>query len=396
MSFLLGFFAGLVGCAIGVTLVLGLCRFLGLYITVDEGHCKVFTLFGKVIGILREPGITFLFTKLGPQAFLLPYFGKTYDVDTRLDQEYLRSQPVNSEEGTPMGIGVWYEMYISDPEDFLFKNTDPSGSLQANVTNATVRSLSNMPLGDLLENRHAMSRVVRAEVSPKSIEWGYRLGSVYIRKVHFRDADMINQIEEKVANRLRQVTAAIRQAGANQVEVIKSAAEKEAASEFARAATMRPRIVGQVMDEISRDREVLDALLEIMDIGRTVGNRGRLILVPPGEGDSVMTEIMAADLAADGGGVGHGGPRDAAPTVGKAGTRGQHGHGHGHGGAPALDPGLPSVTTGVPPDATRSVQDPDPMKVVQGLAKRFGKEEQLETIRGMVDAYQQARKRSNR
>jgi len=32
---------------------------------------------------------------------------------------------------------------------------------------------------------------VRTEVSSKSQEWGYQLGSVYIRKVHFRDIGMI-------------------------------------------------------------------------------------------------------------------------------------------------------------------------------------------------------------
>jgi hypothetical protein len=64
----------------------------------------------------------------------------------RLDQEYLRSQPVNSEEGAPMGIGIWYEMFVSDPVSFLFKNADPRGSLRANVSNAAVRALSNMPL----------------------------------------------------------------------------------------------------------------------------------------------------------------------------------------------------------------------------------------------------------
>ena len=79
----------------------------------------------------------------------------------RLDQEYLRSQPVNSEEGAPMGIGIWYEMYVSDPVAYLFKNADPRGSLRANVSNATVRCLSNMPLADMLENRHAMSQTVR-------------------------------------------------------------------------------------------------------------------------------------------------------------------------------------------------------------------------------------------
>ena len=62
------------------------------------------------------------------------------------------------------------------------------------------------------------------------------MGSVYIRKVQFRDAGMIKQIEEKVVNRLRQVTSAIKQAGANQVSVITSSAEREASIEFAKAA----------------------------------------------------------------------------------------------------------------------------------------------------------------
>ena len=73
----------------------------------------------------------------------------------RLDQEYLRSQPVNSEEGAPMGIGIWYEMFISDPVAYLFKNADPRGSLAANVSNSTVRCLSNMPLAKMLDDRHA-------------------------------------------------------------------------------------------------------------------------------------------------------------------------------------------------------------------------------------------------
>lgn len=294
MMFFAGLVAGLVGCAIAVPLLLGLCRAIGLYTTVSEGHCRVFMLFGKVIGVLGEPGLAFPFGTFGPKAFLVPFFGKQYDVDVRLDQVYLRSQPVNSEEGTPMGIGVWYEMFVNEPVDFLFKNTDPDGSLRANVSNATVRSLSNMPLDDLLRDRHAMSKVVRREVSPKSEQWGYQLGSVYIRKVHFRDATMIRQIEEKVSNRLRQVTSAIRQAGANQVEVLKSAAEKAAASEFARAATMRPQYVGNVMDEISRDSELLDAVLEILQIEGIVKSRAKLTLVPNGRGQSVMTDLLAA------------------------------------------------------------------------------------------------------
>ena len=77
--------------------------------------------------------------KLGLQAPIVNWLGSCYTIDLRLDQEYLRSQPVNSEEGAPMGIGIWYEMFISDPVAYLFKNADPRGSLAANVSNSTVR-----------------------------------------------------------------------------------------------------------------------------------------------------------------------------------------------------------------------------------------------------------------
>ncbi len=193
-----------------------------------------------------------------------------------------------------MGIGVWYEMFISDPVSFLFKNTDPRGSLAANVSNSTVRCLSNMKLADMLENRHAMSQTVRPEVSPKSNEWGYQLGSVYIRKVHFRDVGMIRQIEEKVVNRLRQVTSAIKQDGANQVSIITSTAEREAAIEFAKAAAMRPQIVGEALQRISGDAEVFGAMFDILETQKVIEGEGRITLIPP------KSELLGQLLTAEG------------------------------------------------------------------------------------------------
>ena len=179
-----------------------------------------------------------------------------------------------------MGIGIWYEMYISNPVAYLFKNADPRGSLAANVGNATVRCLSNMKLADMLENRHAMSLTVRTEVSPQSEEWGYKLGSVYIRKVHFRDAAMTHQIEEKVVNRLRQVTSAIKQDGANQVSIITSTAERQAAIEFAKAAAMRPQIVGVALQKISQDPEISNTMFEILETQNIIDGKAEITLVP--------------------------------------------------------------------------------------------------------------------
>ncbi|MDX9850567.1 MAG: SPFH domain-containing protein [Anaerolineaceae bacterium] len=267
-------------------------RLLGLYTVVNEGTCQVFILFGKVIGILKEPGLHILPLKIGPGAFLVNWFGNRRILDLRLDQQYLRSNPVNSEEGAPMGVGIWYEMYISDPVAYLFKNADPRGSLAANVSNAVVRSLSNMPLDQMLIDRHQMSRTVREEVSPRSHEWGYKLGSTYIRKVHFRDVGMIHQIEEKVVNRLRQVTSAIKQDGANQVNIIAGTAERLAAVEFAKAGAIRPRIVGDAMQQITSDPDVANAMFEILEMQKLLENKGKLTLVPPGS--DLLNQLIVA------------------------------------------------------------------------------------------------------
>lgn len=292
MGFVIGGFLGF----LALPLFFFFLRAFGLYAVVEECQSQVFILFGKVVGVLDEPGLHFPVMKFGPMALLAPFVGSITKVDRRLDQTYLRSQPVNSEEGTPMGIGVWYEMCVKNPVDFLFKNADPAGSLQANVTNSTVRCLSNMPLNKMLEDRHGMSKMVRNEVRPKSDDWGYGLGSVYIRKVHFRDGNMIHQIQEKVVNRLRQVTSAIRQAGANQVAIITSRAEKDAATEFARAAAIRPKIVGEALTKIASDPEVSSAVFEVLETRRILDSKAKLMLVPKGTDGRAIASLEAGIL----------------------------------------------------------------------------------------------------
>jgi regulator of protease activity HflC (stomatin/prohibitin superfamily) len=282
---------------IGIPILLIVARIFGLYAIVQERTCRVYVLFGKVVGVLDDPGLQILPLKLGPKAFVIHIFGKCYVLDLRLDQEYRRSEPVNSEEGAPMGIGIWYEMWISDPVAYQFKNTDPRGSLRANVSNATVRCLSNMPLAEMLETRHSMSQTVRMEVSPQSKEWGYQLGSVYIRKVHFRDAGMIRQIEEKVVNRLRQVTSAIKQAGANQVSVIASSAEREASVEFAKAAAIRPSTLGQALRDIAQEPIVANALFEILETQKLLASGARITLLAAGPRNRVLADLLAVGPA---------------------------------------------------------------------------------------------------
>ncbi|MCL2088282.1 MAG: SPFH domain-containing protein [Oscillospiraceae bacterium] len=271
---------GFVAAMVILPVFLSILQFFGFYTVVHERQAVVYVLFGSVVAVLKEPGLHFLWKNIGVKAVFVNWLGKRYKVDLRLDQQYLRSQPVNSEEGAPMGVGLWYEMYINDPVAFIFRNTNPRGSLAANVGNSTVRCLSNLPLDRMMIDRHTMSRTVRQEVSEKSQEWGYKLGSCYIRKVHFRDRNMIQQIQNKVVNRLRQVTSAIMQEGANQVNIITSTAEKEAAIDFGKASAIRPHIVGKMLNEVSKDQEVCETLFEVLEIERMISSKVPLHILP--------------------------------------------------------------------------------------------------------------------
>ena len=272
--------------------ILAIARLIGLYTIVGEREAKVYVLFGNVIAVINEPGLHLLILKLGIKAPLVTLLGKCHVIDLRLDQQYLRSTPVNSEEGAPLGIGIWYERVVSDPIAYLFKNADPRGSLAANVGNSAVRCLNNMPLADMLQNRHLMSQTVRSEVSPQSKDWGYSLGSVYIRKVHFRDTGMIKQIEAKVVNRLRQVTSAISQDGTNQVNIIASTAEQRAAIEFAKAAAMRPQIVGEALKKISQDAQISQALFKVLETQNIIGGKATITLIP--EKSGLLADLLAS------------------------------------------------------------------------------------------------------
>lgn len=282
---------------LALPVIMRLATVFGLYTVVNECEAQVFTLFGKVVGTMDDPGLRFPMLRFGPQALLLPFFGKRYVVSTALRQHYLRSQMVNSEEGTPMGVGIWYEMQVSDPVSYLFINANPDGSLQANVASSTISVLSNLEMEKMLEDRHSLSRTVRQMVSPLSEKWGYRLGSVYIRKVAFTDQSMVDNITDKVVKRLVQVTSAMKQDGENRVGLIRSETANKVSQKMAEAAATRPAVVGQTLNGIGKeDPEVLDAVLQVMEINNLIKSGAQLEVLPKGAHLMVSLEAPAGGV----------------------------------------------------------------------------------------------------
>ena len=73
--FTLSFVTTFFGLWIAVPVVFGFMRFFGFYTIVHEGTSKVFVLFGNVLETITEPGIHFLWFKLGPSALIVNWIG---------------------------------------------------------------------------------------------------------------------------------------------------------------------------------------------------------------------------------------------------------------------------------------------------------------------------------
>jgi hypothetical protein len=97
-KFFIAAVATFIGMFIALPIFFGLARLLGLYTVVEERQCKVYNLFGKAVAVIDQPGLHLLFLKLGLKAPLVSLLGKCEVLDLRLDQAYLRSTAVNSEE----------------------------------------------------------------------------------------------------------------------------------------------------------------------------------------------------------------------------------------------------------------------------------------------------------
>jgi hypothetical protein len=82
------------------------------------------------------------------------------------------------------------------------------------------------------------------------------------------------------------------------VNIIASTAEQQAAIEFAKAAAMRPQIVGAALQKISEDKGIAEALFKVLETQNIVEGEASITLVPPNAG--LMGNILAAGQAPKG------------------------------------------------------------------------------------------------
>jgi hypothetical protein len=76
------------------------------------------------------------------------------------------------------------------------------------------------------------------------------------------------------------------------VNIIASTAEQQAAIEFAKAAAMRPQIVGSALQKVSQDPEISRALFQALETQNIIDGEATITLVP--KNSNVLGSLLAA------------------------------------------------------------------------------------------------------
>lgn len=74
--------------------------------------------------------------------------------------------------------------------------------------------------------------------------------------------------------------------------LIASTAEQQAAAEFAKAAAIRPQIVGDALLQVSKDPEIYEALFDVLETQNLIDGKAAITIVP--EQSGVLSDLLAA------------------------------------------------------------------------------------------------------
>ena len=81
------------------------------------------------------------------------------------------------------------------------------------------------------------------------------------------------------------------------MSVITSSAERAASIEFAKAAAIRPNLLGQALREIAKEPAVANALFEILETQKLLDSGAKLTLMP-GAPRGRLADLLAAEQKA--------------------------------------------------------------------------------------------------
>jgi regulator of protease activity HflC (stomatin/prohibitin superfamily) len=227
-------------------------------IRVENETAIMITRFGKLIRVIKEPGLHFFIERSMPWIRLWP-------VSLQRDFRDYVDIHINDCRGTSVIIDLWIEFKIVDPEKALFSIEGWEQSLKSVLTHSATSILCTKEFNEILCNRNELGHVLQNDIQTDTARWGIEVEMVMIRKVSLLP-DVSRQMFTTVAARLERAKANLEEEGRLQVAQLEAETSSKIAALVAEAKGQYPAAVGRAFMQLKKSPKILKAYQELYEL----------------------------------------------------------------------------------------------------------------------------------
>jgi regulator of protease activity HflC (stomatin/prohibitin superfamily) len=240
-------------------------------IAVEDEEAVVVTSFGKLVKVLREPGLHLHLQSAMP-------WTEKQRVSLRRDFRHFKNVHVNDANGTTVIVDLWLEFRIKDPYRAIFTVADWNRSLHNLVAHAATSILGSREFQQILNDRTELGSRLQSDISHETERWGLEIENVFIRNVSVLP-EVSRRMFETIAARLVRAKAHLDEIGRLQVAHLEAETAMRVAELVAEAKGQYPAAIGRAFTQLEKKPRVFHAYNELYDLSllrpeRTVSFRG--------------------------------------------------------------------------------------------------------------------------
>jgi regulator of protease activity HflC (stomatin/prohibitin superfamily) len=227
-------------------------------IEVEDEEAVVVTNFGKLVAVLKTPGLHVHLPKLFPWV-------KAQHVSLRRDFRSIENVYVNDARGTTLLVDLWVEFRIEDPEKALFSVADWDRSIVNLVSHAATSILGNREFISILEDRTELSHLVQQDIEKETARWGLKVEFAFIRNVSLRP-EVSQLIFESISARLERAKADIDELGRIHVAKLEAETQVRVSGLVAEAKGQYPQAIGRALARLQSRPDVFAAYNQLYEL----------------------------------------------------------------------------------------------------------------------------------
>ncbi len=240
-------------------------------LTVEDETALIVSRFGRMVKLIRKPGLHFWPEKILP-------WSQVRELSLKRDFRTYESIHVNDCRGTSVVIDLWLEFRIANPEKAIFQVEDWERALQSLLTNSTTSILGTFEFSQILSNRIELSQTLKEDICAETSRWGLEIDLVFISKLSLLP-DVSQQLFDTVAARLEKATADIEELGRLEAATLEAETASKISSLVAEARGQYALGVGRAYHRLAKNGELFNAYQELYDLSvvkpqRTVAFHG--------------------------------------------------------------------------------------------------------------------------